>query len=82
MHKLTKVVKFSKSEAWWECGVWIGSIEASDETLDWNPAGCVKARAVTALSDGQVFEAKAIDEMQGSPWPPSAKYRGTTVKHI
>ena len=42
-----------------------------------------KARAVIALPGGQRFEAKAMDEMQGTPWRPSTKHRGTNVRaHI
>ena len=66
MYKLPKVVKLSKSEAKWRCGVWIGSIEASYEHLIGNPLGVIKARTLTTLPDGQRFEAKAIDEMQGT----------------
>ena len=41
--------------------------------------GVVKARAVTALPNGQRFEARAIDAMQGTPWRPSTKHQGTRV---
>ena len=47
--------------------------------LDWNPLNVIKARAVTALPDGQRFDAKAIDEMQG----PLTKHRRTEIRaHI
>ena len=55
-------------------GVWIGSIEAPDEHLMGTPLGVIKARALIALPDGQRFEAKAIDEMQGTPLRPSTKH--------
>ena len=48
-----KVVKFSKSEARWNYGVWIGSFDAPDEHLIDSSLAVVKPRAVTAPSDGQ-----------------------------
>ena len=59
--------------------MWIGSVEASDEHLIGIPLGVVKARAVSAPPDGQMFEATAIGEMQGTPWRPSTKHRGAKV---
>ena len=43
---------------------------ASDEHLIGTTLGAIKARVVTALPDGQRFESKSIDEMQGTPWRP------------
>ena len=64
-------------------GVWIGFMEASDEHLIGTLLGVVKPRGVTALPGGQRFEAKAIDEMQGTPWRPSTVHRRTRVRtHI
>ena len=40
MYKLPQVGKLSKVEARCKCGVWVGSIEASDEHLIGTPAGC------------------------------------------
>ena len=76
-HGIPKVVKLSKAEARWKDGVWIGSIEAAAEHLVGTPLGAGKARAVTALPDGQRFEAKAIDEKQGTPWRPPTEHRRT-----
>ena len=45
MYTTPKVVKLSKSEARWKYGVWIGSVEASDEHLIGIPLGVVKAMA-------------------------------------
>ena len=79
-YKLPKVVKLSKAETRWKYGVWIGSIEASDEHLIGTPLGVVKARAVTALPDRQRFEAMAIADTQGTPCRPPTKHRGTKVR--
>ena len=40
MYKILKVVKLSKSEAKWRCGVWIGSIKSIRRTPSWYSAGC------------------------------------------
>ena len=83
MYKIPKVVKIGKSEARWRYGVWIGSMENSDEHLIGTPLGVVKARAVTALPEEQRFNASAIDELQGTPWRPSTKHKGTKIRtHI
>ena len=60
--------------------MWIGSNDASDEHLSGTPLGVVRARAVIALPGGQRFEAKAIDEMQGTPRRPSNKHRETKAR--
>ena len=60
--------------------MWTGSREASDEHLIGAPPGVLKARTVTALPEGQRLEAKAIDEMPGTPWRPSTEHRGTKVR--
>ena len=73
MYKVPKVVKLSKSEARWRHGVWIRSIEASYEHLIRTPMGVIKARARTALPEGQRFEAEAIDEMH--------TVRGGKIRH-
>ena len=39
MYMLLKVIQHGKPEARWRHGVWIGSIEASDETLIGTPLG-------------------------------------------
>ena len=79
MYTTPKVVKLSKSEARWKYGVWNGSVEASDEHLTGIPLGVVKTMAVSAPPDGQMFQATAIGEMQGTPWRPSTKHRGAKV---
>ena len=40
MHKIPKVVKLSKSEVRWRCGVWVGSIKSIRRTPSWYSAGC------------------------------------------
>ena len=73
----------NKPEASWKHVVWIGSIQASAEHLIGIPLCVVKATALSALPDGQRFEAKAIDEMQGAPWRPSTQHQRTRVRtHI
>ena len=83
MYKIPKIVTLSRSEDRWVFGVRKGSIEASDEHLIGTRLGAVEASDVTALPDGQSFEVKAIDEMEGTPWRPSTEHQGTSVRtHI
>ena len=64
-----------------ECG--FPSIEASGDHMIGTPRGAVKPTTATARPDGQGFEGKAIDAMQGTPWRPSSKHWGTKIrKHI
>ena len=60
-------------------GVWIRFIEAADEHLIGTPRGVIKAPAVTTLPEQPRFDAKAVDEMQGTPWRPSDKHQGVEV---
>ena len=55
--------------------MWIVSIEASDELLIGTPLSVAKARTLIVPPDGQNIEAKAIDDMQGTPWQPSTQHR-------
>ena len=77
---LTAIRRISKSEASWRCGVWIGSIETSDEYWIGTPLGVIKSMAATALADGKRFVATAIDEMQGTRWRPPTKHRGISAQ--
>jgi hypothetical protein len=80
MYKIPKTVKINKSEARWKYGIWLGSIESSDEHLIGTKLGVIKARAVTALPDDKRFDVKDIDEMQGLPWKPSTRHRGMKIR--
>ena len=55
LYKLSKTIRLGKSEARWRHGVWIGSIEASDEHLVGTDLGVIKCRAVAPLAEGQRF---------------------------
>ena len=62
------------------CSV-VGSIDASDEHLIGTLLGVIKVKDATALPDVPRFEAKAIDEMQGTPWrPPTMMHRETKIR--
>ena len=77
-HELLDVITHSTSDSWSRCGAWVGSIPASDVRL--GPLGVVKASARTALPEQQRFEAKALDDMQATPWRPSTKHRGAMLR--
>ena len=63
--------------------MWIGSIEPSDEHLIATEMGVIKARAVTAMMESKMFDAKSIQHIKGVPWKPSTKHRGYKIRtHI
>ena len=61
LHNILKTVKRGKSEPSWSHGVWIGSIETSDEHLVATEMGVIKARAVTGVMESKRFDAKSIN---------------------
>ena len=76
-------MKLGKSEPKWQYGVFLGTIESSDEHMLGTELGVIKARAVTALPEEQRFDARAIQTMRGVPWRPSTKHSGTKIRtHI
>ena len=83
LYKISKTVKIGKAEPRWQHGVWLGSLETSDEHLSGTELGVIKARAVTSVQEEQRFDAKAIDSIKGTPWKPSTKHSGTKIRtHI
>ena len=83
LYKVPKNMKLGKSEAKWHYGVWLGSILTSDEHMIGTPLGVVKARSVTTLSEDERFDAKALEEMRGTPWKPSTRHKGSRIRtHI
>ena len=57
LYKIPKTIKRGKSEPRWNPGVWIGSIETSDEHLIATEIGVIKARAVTTVMESKRFAA-------------------------
>ena len=80
LYNVAKTVKLGKAEARWRYGVWLGSIEASDEHLLGTELGVIKARAVKAAHEDQRFDGKAIENIKGTPWQPSTKHKGTNIR--
>ena len=71
------------SEPRWCHGVWIGSIETSDEHKVATEMGVIKARAVTAVMGSKRFDAKSIQHMKGLAGKQSTKHRGYKIRtHI
>ncbi len=60
MHKVSKTVELGKAEARWRYGVWLGSLEVSDEHLLGPELGAIRAWAVAAVHEEQRFDGKAI----------------------
>ena len=83
LYKLSKTIKLGKSEARWKHGVWLGTIETSDEHIVGTDLGVIKCRGVAPLPESQRFDAKALEDMKGTPWRPSTKHVGWRIRtHI
>ncbi|MCP2504859.1 MAG: hypothetical protein NLN65_06160 [Candidatus Poseidoniaceae archaeon] len=83
LYKLSKIIKLGKSEARWRYGIWLGSVERSDERLVGTDLGVIKCRAVAPLSEDKRFDARALENMKGKPWRPSTKNSGSRIRtHI
>lgn len=83
LYKIPKTIRIRTAEPKWRCGVWVGSIESSDERLVGTSRGVVKCRATTALPDTQSFRADAINAMRGVPWKPPGLHACTCIRtHI
>ena len=83
LYKIAKTVRLGKSEPKWQYGIFLGTIESSDEHMLGTELGVIKARAVTAVPEGQRFDAQAIQAMKGVPWRPSTKHPGSKIRtHI
>ena len=83
LYKLSKTVKIGKSEARWRHGIWMGTIETSDEHLVGTDLGVIKCRAVAPLPESQRFDCKALLGIRGTPWRPSTRHAGWRIRtHI
>ena len=83
LYKIAKTIKLGKTEARWRYGVWLGSIETSDEHLVGTDLAVVKCRAVDTLAEDKRFDEKAVVEMKGTPWKPSTMHAGSRIRtHI
>lgn len=81
--QIPKTVRISKAEPRLIRGVWLGTIESSDEHLVGTARGVIKCRSITALPDTQRFSSEALDSMRGVPWRPSSQHVGPKVRsHI
>ena len=80
LYKVSKTVKLGKAEPRWRPGVWLGSIENSDEHLLGTDLGVIKARAITSMNEERRFDGKAIESMKGIPWKPSTRHRGIKIR--
>ena len=80
LYKVSKTARLGKAEPRWRPGVWLGSIETSDEHLVGTGLGLIKARAVASMNEEQRFNGKAIESMRGTPWEPSTRHKGTKIR--
>ena len=80
LYKLSKTIKLGKTEPRWRYGVWVGSIESTDEHLIATNLGVIKCRSVDTLVQEQRFDEDAIHSMKGSPWRPSSLHPGNRIR--
>lgn len=66
--KVAKTVRLGKAEARWREGIWLGTIEYSDEHLVGRKREVIQVSSIAGDSDN--FDAKAIKEMCGYPLQP------------
>ena len=63
-----RIAKHNKGEASRQQGVWLGTIERTEETLIGTTQGVVKCRIVHRLPEGERWNPRLVTEMQGVPW--------------
>lgn len=83
LYRVAKNVRIDKSEPRWRKGIWLGSIQTSDENIIGTPLGVIKCRSIAALPEDQRFDIDAINSVKGSPWKPSTRHPGHKIRtHI
>ena len=65
-----KTVRRNKGDAAKKQGVWIGTIERTEEAIIGIEHGVIKCRTVTRLAEGDRWSADNIKKMRGFPWEP------------
>lgn len=80
MYLAMKTASRSKGELARRIGLWLGTIERTEETIIGTQAGVVKCRTVNRLSDKDQWNAELVTNMQGVPWITEDWYRNTS-KH-
>lgn len=76
LYRIPKTIRLGKSEPRWRRGVWMGTVEWSDEHIIGTKLGVIRSRVISQLPDGQRYDAMHSDEVQGTPWKPSTKHVG------
>ena len=68
MYLPLRTIKQNKGEATRQMGVWLGTVERTEETLIGITRGIIKCRSVNRLPDDERWSYKCVTEMQGVPW--------------
>ena len=79
MYLPLRIAKHNKGEASRRLGIWLGTIERTEETLIGTAQGVIKCRTINRLSEGDRWNHKLTVEMKGVPWEPVP---GNTNQHI
>lgn len=83
LYRVAKTARQDKANARWQKGIWLGSIQSSDENLFGTPRGVIKCRSVAPLPEDQRADVGAIDAVRGSAWKPWARHPISRVRtHI
>ena len=75
-----KTVTINKNEAKWHCGIWLGTIEHTNEHIIGTMDGVVKCRAIAPLPEDKQYDAVFSERVKWAPWKPSAKHNGWKIK--
>ena len=65
-----KTAKHTKGEAVKKLGVWLGTIERTEETLIGTTMGVVKCRTVSRFTEDERWDRRLALSMRGAPWEP------------
>ena len=79
MYLPLRTAKHSKGEAAKKIGIWLGTLERTEETLIGIVNGVIKCRTVNRLAEDERWNSKLTLGMRGVPWEP---VQGKTGQHI
>ena len=65
-----KIARGSKGEPAKHIGVWLGTIERTEEVLIGTSRGVVKCRTISRSLDADKWDVQTINTMKGTPWEP------------
>ena len=70
MYLPLKTANHSKGKPAKKLGVWLGTIERTEETLIGTPNGVIKCRTISRFAEGDRWNVEMVVNMAGVPWQP------------